>query len=289
MAIYNDSWHTVGDTNEPSKGTAFDDAETVVKFRKADDGEVEINLQGVKKVTDATDFQTIFTLPEDYRPETDNMALVNLMQKSAQGLDVISQIMAIIKASTGEVQVRNLDKDEKVEGQVVKYTPSGTTPPSPHVPVGGIIAWHKNLTGCPALPTNFVECNGQTLDDEDSPFDEQTIPDLNGDARFLRGGSLSGTEQDDAFQGHKHTVDPPTHRHIMPMNNMSSGYSHADNGGAATRYNATGSNNGYTSYTNMGEFNSGVPVGDGTHGTPKCDSSETRPINMSVVWIMRIK
>jgi len=63
------------------------------------------------------------------------------------------------------------------------------------VPIGGIIAWLKDLAGTPILPSNFVECIGQVIDDEDSVYDGVTIPDLNassGTARFLRGATTSG-------------------------------------------------------------------------------------------------
>src|SRR5262249_29149755 len=60
------------------------------------------------------------------------------------------------------------------------------------VPIGAIIAWDKSLTGVPALPSNFVECNGQTISDSASPLDGQTVRNLNGANRFLRGNSTSG-------------------------------------------------------------------------------------------------
>ena len=60
------------------------------------------------------------------------------------------------------------------------------------VPIGGVIAWLKSFTGTPSLPSGFVECNGQTLDDSDSVFDNEVIPDLNGDNQFVRGNSTSG-------------------------------------------------------------------------------------------------
>jgi hypothetical protein len=75
------------------------------------------------------------------------------------------------------------------------------------VPVGGIIPWAKSLTGVPALTDNFVECNGQTLSDGDSPLDGQVIPDLNGDARFLYGASTSGgTKTENFLPNHNHTI-----------------------------------------------------------------------------------
>jgi len=63
------------------------------------------------------------------------------------------------------------------------------------IPIGSVTAWLKSFPNTPPLPDNFVECNGQTLSDAESPFDGQIIPDLNGDTgeqRFLRGGATSG-------------------------------------------------------------------------------------------------
>ncbi len=78
------------------------------------------------------------------------------------------------------------------------------TPGSPRIveldvkpPIGSIIAWAESLTGVPTLSEGWVECNGQTLSDADSPLNGQTIPDLNGFGggaqRFLRGATSSGT------------------------------------------------------------------------------------------------
>ena len=58
------------------------------------------------------------------------------------------------------------------------------------IPVAGITAWHKILGG--TLPNRFVECNGQTISDTESPLDGQTVPDLNGDNRILKGNTSSG-------------------------------------------------------------------------------------------------
>jgi hypothetical protein len=61
------------------------------------------------------------------------------------------------------------------------------------VPIGGSIAYFKDTPGVPALPANFVECNGQVLNDPESPLDGQTMPDANtGAQRFIRGGLTSG-------------------------------------------------------------------------------------------------
>jgi microcystin-dependent protein len=59
-------------------------------------------------------------------------------------------------------------------------------------PIGSVVAWLKSYANTPALPSGWVECNGQTLSDEDSIFNGQAIPNLNGANRFLRGNSTSG-------------------------------------------------------------------------------------------------
>ena len=65
-------------------------------------------------------------------------------------------------------------------------------------PVGAVVAWLKSYPNTPtSLPNGWVEANGQVLDDTDSIYHSQTIPNLNGAAgqpqRFLRGAPTSGT------------------------------------------------------------------------------------------------
>lgn len=63
-------------------------------------------------------------------------------------------------------------------------------------PIGSIVGWHKSFTNTPALPDGWVECNGQVLNDSDSVYNGNTIPNLNasggGERRFLRGYTASG-------------------------------------------------------------------------------------------------
>jgi len=72
------------------------------------------------------------------------------------------------------------------------------------VPIGGIVAWCKDLdAGIPPLIPNYVECNGQVLDDGDSPINGATIPNLNAN-RFLRGQATSGGVG--GSENHNHTI-----------------------------------------------------------------------------------
>ena len=59
-------------------------------------------------------------------------------------------------------------------------------------PIGGVVPWHKDMPGMLPLTGCFVECNGQVLNDPESPLNGQTIPNYNGDGRFLRAGMNSG-------------------------------------------------------------------------------------------------
>lgn len=80
-----------------------------------------------------------------------------------------------------------------------------TTIEQGNLPIGSVIAWHKSITGAPAtMPGCWVECNGQTLSDSDSPLDGQTLPNLNGNNNFLRCATTSGGTGGTAT--HSHTV-----------------------------------------------------------------------------------
>lgn len=149
------------------------------------------------------------------------------------------------------------------------------------VPVGSIMAWYKSLKGTPDLPEGWMECDGSLVRDADSPYNGQTIPDLNGEERFLRGTSgKSGVMQQDALQGHKHVEPGHTHKVTALGNGQQGGY-----GNYFSYYDPNhGSHASSPAQVDLGD-----PVDSGTgYGVPRI-ANETRPKNMSVVWIMRIK
>lgn len=76
------------------------------------------------------------------------------------------------------------------------------------VPIGGIVAWDKTLAGVPQALLLFVECNGQVLDDPDSPLDGQTIPNLNA-GFFIKGAATSGSTGGSTT--HSHTLGSRWH------------------------------------------------------------------------------
>ncbi|VVB59068.1 Uncharacterised protein [Candidatus Anstonella stagnisolia] len=81
----------------------------------------------------------------------------------------------------------------------------GTAPP-----IGSIVAWLKSYTNAiSSLPAGFVECNGQTLSDADSPLNGDTIPNLNNASaagvKYLKGNTTSGGTG--GAVTHTHSVD----------------------------------------------------------------------------------
>lgn len=75
----------------------------------------------------------------------------------------------------------------------------------PIYPIGSIFAWAKDIKpDVLFLSEDFVECNGQVLDMPDSILHGQTIPNLNGDNRYLRGAIDSNNEG--GTKEHRHTV-----------------------------------------------------------------------------------
>ncbi|HEY0548432.1 MAG TPA: hypothetical protein VGF13_02455 [Verrucomicrobiae bacterium] len=118
------------------------------------------------------------------------------------------------------------------------------------LPVGFIGAWPKSLANMPALPGTWVECNGQVLNEPGSPFDGQTIEDLNGVAgprRFLRGATASGG-----------TGGAQEHTHGLPQFQPTLG-----DGGSTDQYNILTS--------------------------PLTDPASSLPSYYEVVWVMRVQ
>ncbi|WDD97446.1 hypothetical protein [Thalassomonas actiniarum] len=145
-------------------------------------------------------------------------------------------------------------KEEIAEVQVV----------SNGLPIGAIIAWHKGMENSLELGEQWLECDGQTVFDEESPFYKKKVPNLNGEARFLRGSNSSGIMQDHDWKSFSiQNTGPGAYTH-EPVTIPKSG------------------------------INTSFPFG-GHWSAPgglikvKFDSSEIRPKNMSVVWIIKIK
>ncbi len=159
--------------------------------------------------------------------------------------------------------------------------------------IGKISAWHKNLQNTPAIPDNELECNGQIVNDFDSPYNNQTIPNLNGhpegadspellrkEQMFLRGGRISGVGQEFETEDHKHLIAP--HNHSIRI---------GDTTGAGE--NSYGRTTSYSTSLDSCIENETItmtsPVNPSDNNADRKIGNETRPCNMSVVYTIKIK
>lgn len=133
------------------------------------------------------------------------------------------------------------------------------------VPIGGILPWAKSISGIPALPSQFVECNGQTLSDADSPINGEVIPDYNGftgTPNYLRGGGNSDGSTAVASSG-------------------------ASDGGTEQHQHSGNTGNASDDFTN--KTTTGTPSMD-QHTHPfTTGNTATLPTYASICYIMRIK
>ncbi|MCP4129741.1 MAG: hypothetical protein GY754_01875 [bacterium] len=166
-------------------------------------------------------------------------------------------------------------------------------------PVGSIQAWHKTLDESLEIPAGWVECNGQVVNDTESDYDGLTVPDLNGEGRFLRGGAVSGELEEDATAvnglgadsggSHAHSI---TEYYQIPLHGTYSfTYRSGEEGNPGSTTTPSGNKNGLA-YTNIGDqglYYTMTTNTTGSHSHSLTGDTETRPSNMSVVWIIRIK
>ena len=124
------------------------------------------------------------------------------------------------------------------------------------LPIGSLMAWAKTIAGVPALPSGWVQCDGQVLSDADSPLNGQTMPALNAANNFLRGNTTSGG-----------TGGADTHTHTYSFSTDSATGTAAQGGSTNVKY----------SYTH-------------THTVAGTSIAAANiPPYYAVVWIIRIK
>ncbi len=185
-------------------------------------------------------------------------------------------------------------------------------------PIGSIEAFHKSMPATPTLPWGWVECNGQVLADAESPYNGQTMPLLNSNGQFLRGSAVSGVMQTESVGPHAHTGTTTTdgsHNHTGSTGSVNSTNGRVvpwDDNLASNQMDATttsqlnntppgGGGFPWGGFGTVGNFITTIDQLDHTHAistdgshnhtftTNTNTGTETRPANMSVVWIIRVK
>jgi len=144
-------------------------------------------------------------------------------------------------------------------------------------PIGTVMFYHKDFPNTPALSDNWAELNGQTISDSESPYDGQTLPDINGEGRFLRAGSTSGTTQANQNKQHTHVQD--SHNHTQDSHNhIQDAHTHIQNSHTHTQdshsHTASTIFTGSTNIAYQSNPSSIVPVGaTGTGGALRNDAA----------------
>jgi hypothetical protein len=185
--------------------------------------------------------------------------------------DIVSSINGI--ANDGGDIVLEAGDNVTIEADDTADTIKISVPNMGIVPIGSIIAWTKSMGGVPALPEQFVECNGQVLNDPESALNGQAIPNLNGENRFLRGSVSSGSTGGSTSHNHQWADDygadgVPGIKVLNAADNITS-----------ASYNSAGSRIGFS-------YSQSSFTLDGDYWTK---NTTALPPYYNIVWIMRVK
>ena len=117
-----------------------------------------------------------------------------VLSLSKDDLDNVYAVGASIvrKISATGSTIWSMSSQTNLSSVVISEAEPTPTPTPVDLPIGSIEPYLKSFTGVPTIPSNYVECNGQLLDDIESPFHNTNILDLNITGRFLRGATASG-------------------------------------------------------------------------------------------------
>jgi len=163
-------------------------------------------------------------------------------------------------------------------------------------PIGSVIAWLKSYTNTPSLPAGWVECDGTVLSDTNSPYHGQTLPNLNGNNRFLRGNNSSGSTGGVSTVALS-TAELPSHTHdagTLGGTTSTNTHNHAMNSyypsaaGMAIGVGASRMNRGIVWGTQDSHSHT-LDITGATASTGSGAAHENKPPYYEVVWIMRVK
>ena len=178
----------------------------------------------------------------------------------------------------------------------LSFTKSISVSKLPEVPIGTILSWvvkvNNNGEEIASLPDGWLRCDGSTIP-AGSIWTGKTLPDLNGEKRFLRGGSDNDvlTMEEAQMESHDHSVSAtahvsdPGHKHgYQYESGHRTSCDDADPDGhcITSMYSVNGASE--TAHSGI-SVSVDVDVGS-VNGAST--GSETRPKNMNVIYIMRV-
>ena len=167
----------------------------------------------------------------------------------------------------------------------------------PEVPIGTILTWvpevDHNGGEFASLPDGWIRCDGSMIPSANgSIWAGKMVPDLNGERRFLRGGSDNDvlTMEEAQMESHDHSVSASAHvtdpGHSHSYQYESGHLWEGDNANDRDMITSMDTVNFDTLSSKTGiSVDISVDVGS-VHGASS--GSETRPKNMNVIYILRV-
>jgi hypothetical protein len=198
--------------------------------------------------------------------------------------------MANSNLQTWNAEVAYITLDIKLTPETFVNKPQSVI----NVPIGAIIPWHKtfaNSLSTIVLPIGWQECDGSLISDTRSPMHGSTMPNINGLGQFIRGSATSGTVQYSQNKSHSHTASTTAAFNNTPTVSVSTNpnsLATLGNSGSGTSIRMDADYNGALGDLMLISASSTIGastiVNASTAGTP----DESRPDNISMVYIMRI-
>lgn len=191
------------------------------------------------------------------------------------------------------------------------------------IPVGTVIEWFMPGEDSEP-PAGFVVADGRIVDDPESPFNDQTLPNLSGlflrgvaDASQMGAGGADVHEHGLSRPSHQHEVSLPGHTHVLSYSHTHSTssdgtHTHAVNGRTENARDG-GNDNSYSTVSRTstsgagahshsvqfgsvsfvsdvgGAIESGSQTTGGGQQTVTSDPTSNVPANYGLVYLIRIK
>jgi hypothetical protein len=221
--------------------------------------------------------------------QTINISAATLSSLNVSGTSILTTLSAGT-LSAGTIYSGSTPLSTIIQTIASEYATGSTSggTGSDNTPIGTIMSWHKDLANTPALPSGWLECNGQLVTDTESPYYNTYLPNLNGPVSAvtwshpLNGGfATSSTTWTEGYFLRGTTGTTGTIQ-VDKINTNVLNVTTANGG--------SGGGKGHFSMTTGGlNVNRQNDLFYDNNDLGSADSKETRPRNFSVKWIIKIK